>query len=447
LDKAKWYDRGKKVGPAATKFRKGACENCGAMTHKTKECLSRPRKQGARWTGRDIQADEVVEDVKLGWDAKRDRWNGYDSREYSAVIQEYEELEALKKHTANNADADPDADPDADAGADADADARYGEETDMGRSQPTSTRQLRLREDTANYLKNLDLESAKYDPKSRSMDTAALEAAEAEDGFIRPADEDAATEFERAQRYAWETQEALNAQKLHLQANPTEGEVLRKKHTQEAAEKKAAQRKALLAKYGGEEHDTTQQTVKPEVLVNERYVEYDESGHIKGTSQTQVRRSKYPEDVLTNNHAAVWGSWWHDFTWGYACCHSTVKNSYCTGEAGRAAFEEAEDMRTGETLKMLENGDPIDQEQIAMTRSGNGDDQHGMRPPKSEDIPTKTSNSAFSPPPANPAKKRTLQELQSGISEEALESYKRNRVANNDPMAALLGKDELVEMS
>jgi len=82
-----------------------------------------------------------------------------------------------------------------------------------------------------------------------------------------------------------------------------------------------------------------------------------------------------------------------------------------------------------------------------MTRSGNGDDQDGMRPPKSEDIPTKTSNSALSPPPANPAKKRTLQELQSGISEEALESYKRNRVANNDPMAALLGKDELVEMS
>jgi hypothetical protein len=42
------YSRGATLGPAATKFRKGACVNCGAMTHKTHECTERPRLKGAK---------------------------------------------------------------------------------------------------------------------------------------------------------------------------------------------------------------------------------------------------------------------------------------------------------------------------------------------------------------------------------------------------------------
>lgn len=33
------------------KFRKGACTNCGAITHNAKNCTERPRKLGARYTG------------------------------------------------------------------------------------------------------------------------------------------------------------------------------------------------------------------------------------------------------------------------------------------------------------------------------------------------------------------------------------------------------------
>lgn len=50
-------------------------------------------------------------------------------------------------------------------------------------------------------------------------------------------------------------------------------------------------------------------------------------------------RSKYEEDVHPNNHTSVWGSYWQGGHWGYKCCHSFVKNSYCTGDAGKNATE------------------------------------------------------------------------------------------------------------
>ena len=61
--------------------------SCGAMTHKTKDCVDRPRKVGARWSNKHIAADEKVESIDMkGFEAKRDRWTGYDSKEYSRVI-------------------------------------------------------------------------------------------------------------------------------------------------------------------------------------------------------------------------------------------------------------------------------------------------------------------------------------------------------------------------
>ena len=34
-----WYKKGVKQGQKVTKFKEGACENCGSMTHKKKDCL------------------------------------------------------------------------------------------------------------------------------------------------------------------------------------------------------------------------------------------------------------------------------------------------------------------------------------------------------------------------------------------------------------------------
>lgn len=91
-----WYERGKK-GFQATTFRKGACENCGAMGHNRKECTERPRKMAAKFTASNIAPDDVEKDLRLSWEAKRDRWNGFDSNMYKEVIQEHDEYEEIRK--------------------------------------------------------------------------------------------------------------------------------------------------------------------------------------------------------------------------------------------------------------------------------------------------------------------------------------------------------------
>ena len=431
-DQSKWYDRGKRLGPAATKFRKGACENCGAMTHKTKECLSRPRAKGARWTGKDIQADEMVQDVELGWDAKRDRWNGYDAQEYQNVIEEYEELDKLKKKMKGGA-AEGERKlltGDGEEGQKSEQEeAKYDEETDMGRQQSTATRNLRLREDTAKYLLNLDLDSAKYDPKTRSMVDMGAQADQAsalvaEDNFMRASGD--AAEFEKAQKYAWESQERGDKNKIHVQANPTSGEYFLRKEKAEKDAKREVQRKMLLEKYGGENHLQPSQLRDMTVVENERYVEYDETGAIKGAPKAEAK-SKYLEDVLINNHVSVWGSWWANFQWGYACCHSTIKNSYCTGEEGKLAFEEANQRRTGAELKELAKIKAIE----------------GAPDESAEAAEAKNSKDEVDEKPQGMAKKRTLTEMKGGVSEEELEAYKRSRAVADDPMAKFLGKDEL----
>lgn len=42
-----WYKKGLVNSNQATKFRKGACTNCGSITHSVKDCVERPRKIGA----------------------------------------------------------------------------------------------------------------------------------------------------------------------------------------------------------------------------------------------------------------------------------------------------------------------------------------------------------------------------------------------------------------
>lgn len=83
-------------------FQKGACKNCGSLTHKEKDCIERPRssKKAAWKTGVAI-ASGPINDValkleehgKVSYDAKRDYWKGYDPKQYNEVIENFELIE------------------------------------------------------------------------------------------------------------------------------------------------------------------------------------------------------------------------------------------------------------------------------------------------------------------------------------------------------------------
>lgn len=352
-----------------TSFRKGACRNCGAITHAEKDCLERPRsaKSSAWKTGIGLAADDVVLNLsqhgKLSYAAKRDSWQGYDPNEHQEVIARHERLEAerLKDQVAakekqekkttlqsgDNSDSDGDSDGEDFENRDkkefvaGDEDARdfQGQFVPQGgvggAGMRVTVRNLRLREDTPKYLRNLSLDSAFYDPKSRSMRANPYPNANPEDvpyagdNFLRYSGD--AIKLSQNQVLCWEMQS--RGENVDVISNPSQAEMIQKLHSQKKEAHKSAMKEELLKQYG----DQSTMKLDPRLLLgqSERYVEYDREGKSKDSreSQQMTVTTKYCEDEFPLNHLSVWGSYFdrESSSWGYSCCHSTLKNSYCVG--------------------------------------------------------------------------------------------------------------------
>ena len=53
---------------------------------------------GAKFTGKGIMPDEHVQpQLSFSYDAKRDRWNGYNLNEHAAIIEEHNKVEMAKR--------------------------------------------------------------------------------------------------------------------------------------------------------------------------------------------------------------------------------------------------------------------------------------------------------------------------------------------------------------
>eukprot|EP00494_Astrolonche_serrata_P031211 UN31480 len=79
------------------KWVKGACENCGALTHKKNNCLERPRKKKAKFTHRNIADDDIiVKNVNHSWQSKRDGWANYDVNRHQLEVHKWTKIENIR---------------------------------------------------------------------------------------------------------------------------------------------------------------------------------------------------------------------------------------------------------------------------------------------------------------------------------------------------------------
>ena len=124
--------------------------------------------------------------------------------------------------------------------------------TKVDAAERYTVRNLRIREDTAKYLRNLDPNSAHYDPKTRAMRKNPYEASGkrddevdyAGDNFVRVTGD--TVEHARSQLFAWEAvSKGLDVQAL---AEPTKLEALKREYMSKKTELKDESKSKLFDK-------------------------------------------------------------------------------------------------------------------------------------------------------------------------------------------------------
>jgi len=130
------------------------------------------------------------------------------------------------------------------------------------------------------------------------------------------------------QLFAW--QSAARGNDVHLNANPTQGQLLHRAYKEKKEELRDSSKVSVLAKYGGEEH-----LEKPpkELLLGqtEDYVEYSRTGLVIHGKERAKARSKYPEDGSSCVCILTWyGTLTYIFSvhqQSYICVGIMVRNS------------------------------------------------------------------------------------------------------------------------
>lgn len=515
-----YYDLQYEDGTIETKVKAGSASS------------DRPRIRMTKTGNRSMMTDLAAKET---FDSKRDAYHGYDKDSHNRKLQEkFEQREAIrrqireeesKKKQASGSEGEDNKDGQAkkskealsDSDSDLDSDVEDDDSDDEfvqrdedakvitsrlarqggvgGAQMKVTARNLRIREDTAKYLRNLDTNSAYYDPKSRSMrdnpnPEVAVDATDfAGDNFARISGD--AVGLAETQLFAWDASDK-GVSEVHPQANPSQAEILKKEFKAKTTDLKLQRKKAVLDKYGGQEYldgtgglaSAVQQSMesgattedgdrKPSAVerklrfgVSTAAEEYSRDGRLLKSGGVEIKQraieSKYEEDVFINGHTTVWGSYFHKgaFQWGYADDHSLMKNSYCTGENGRIANDESNEMRYGTgkagsaalaqargMLKAMPGSDKSGSASLAapINRSkfyGEADQAADVDSKKLQEALKRAEEEEKK----KDEKKRKYNSMNADVdmTEEDMEAYRLRKERKSDPMANI-GSDEVLD--
>ncbi len=224
-------------------------------------------------------------------------------------------------------------------------------------------------------------------------------------------------DFANAQLYEIGAHE-FNAD-VHMNALPTLTAKAHHQFKEKKDELEHSQKSRLLQKYGGQEHMQPSLSAAERMAVSEAYAEYGLDGSVIKGAEPAVARSKYEEDVYRYHHTSVWGSFWKEGQWGYACCKSTVRNSYCLGKSATAADSAMADIMKSELSKLA----------AAATGAAPHETQRH--------IATHVTDTARN------ARRFNSSEMDVSVSEKDMEDYRKGKLLASDPMATYVDADDM----
>jgi len=448
-----------------------------------------------------VEEDEAPRDngYNESYDGKHDRWNGWTNDRYKEVIDRYEKIEAerrkkkaaevdekfkrkamrkeekrkkkelkrkikegklKKKMEASGTDTDntdtDDSDSDSDDSDSDDDDLKMVEDISLGsgfdnheggsKGIRTTVRNLRIREDTAKYLYNLDPSSAYYDPKTRSMRADprphidAKDKLYAGDNMVKASGD--VGQFTDEMLYAFEASQ--RGQNLTIEAAPSAAHFMHKKFEGKKESLADRQKRLLHEKYGNASGDAPDSALL--FGQSEHYVQYGRDGRIIKGDDKVVPKTKYAEDVHVGNHSQVWGSYFDKASrqWGYACCRQCSRQAYCVPisltKAKSNPIEDAKlmpppGMVLMEAPQMLEapakltkqqkkeKKEKEEKESEARLKAALEAEDRTKRQDEDEDSDRKRSYNSM---------KTT------DVTDEEMEAYKMKKVRDDDPMAKFL---------